>query len=121
MPPVLPVAVARLAPEGETQRAWLQRLDATAATVGTGAYRSQGLDPNDLWRALENPDAPAAVRAASARLLARVAPDEIKTRVALVLAADRDKYARTCIRIALEDDVETAALELERAAAQRAS
>ena len=63
--------------------------------------------------ALENPDAPARVRAAAARVLARVAPEEARTRVADVLACDRDAHACACIRIALEEDVETAARELE--------
>jgi len=116
-PPALPEPLARLAPHGESQRAWLQRIDATAATVaGSDAYRSSDLDPSDLWRALESPDAPTPVRAAAARVLARVAPDEIKSRVEHVLASDRDVYARSCIRVALEEDVELAAEELERIA-----
>ena len=113
-PPSLPASLARLAPRGETERAWLRRVDAAAASIGSAdAYRSVDLNPKELWSALENPDAPARVRAAAARVLARVAPDEAKTRVSQVLASDRSAYARSCIRVALEEDIETAAQELE--------
>jgi hypothetical protein len=54
------------------------------------------------------------MRAAAARVLARVVPEEAKTRVAQVLATEHDAYARACIRIALEEDVDVAARELER-------
>ena len=114
LPPTLPAPLARLAPKGESERAWLQRIDAAAASIASAeAYRGSDLDPRDLWAALESPDAPARVRAAAARVLARVAPDEAKTRVAQVLASDRDPRACACIRVALEEDVETAARELE--------
>ncbi len=66
-----------------------------------------------LWLALESPDAPTRVRAAAARVLARVDPDEAKKRVASVLACDRDEHACAVIRVALEDDVDVAARELE--------
>ena len=113
-PPPLPGPLARLAPRGESERAWLERIDAAAASIASAeGYRGSGLDPKDLWVALESPDAPARVRAAAARVLARVAPNEAKTRVAQVLACDRDERACACIRVALEDDVELAARELE--------
>jgi hypothetical protein len=113
-PPALPQPLARLAPSGETARAWLQRVDGAAASLsGAGAYRGWELDPKDLWLALESPDAPTRVRAAAARVLARVAPDEAKKRVAHVLACDRDAHACAVIRVALEDDVDIAARELE--------
>jgi len=113
-PPALPAPVARLAPSGETARAWLQRVDGAAASVASAAaYRGSELDPKDLWTALESPDAPTRVRAAAARVLARVAPDEAKRRVADVLACDRDAHACAVIRVALEDDVDVAARELE--------
>jgi hypothetical protein len=113
-PPTLPASLARLAPNGETQRAWLARVDAAAASVGAaGAYRAVDLNSRDLWSSLENPDAPPRLRAAAARILARIAPDEARTRVSLVVAADRSSYARACIRVALEDDIEIAARELE--------
>jgi hypothetical protein len=113
-PPALPPTVARLAPNGETERDWLQRVDGAAASISAaGAYRGYELDPKDLWLALESPDAPARVRAAAARVLARVAPDEAKKRVADVLACDRDAHTCAVIRVALEDDVDVAARELE--------
>ncbi len=120
LPPSLPGSLARLAPRGESERAWLQRIDATAASIASAeGYRGSDLDPKDLWVALESPDAPARVRAAAARVLARVAPDEAKTRVAQVLACDRDARACACIRVALEDDVDTAARELEELSLDR--
>jgi hypothetical protein len=113
-PPALPPPLARLAPSGETERAWLQRVDGAAASLSSAsAYRGYELDPKDLWLALESPDAPTRVRAAAARVLARVAPDEAKKRVADVLACDRDAHACAVIRVALEDDVDVAARELE--------
>ncbi len=113
-PPALPPSLTRLAPNGETTRAWLQRVDGAAASLSSaGAYRGYELDPKELWQALESPDAPTRVRAAAARVLARVAPDEAKQRVAEVLACDRDAHACAVIRVALEDDVDVAARELE--------
>jgi hypothetical protein len=113
-PPTLPATLARLAPSGETHRAWLQRVDGAAAAIaGAGAYRGYELDPKDLWLALESPDAPARVRAAAARVLARVAPEEARKRVADVLACDRDAHTCAVIRVALEEDVDVAARELE--------
>jgi hypothetical protein len=113
-PPVLPPPLARLAPRDETTRAWLQRVDGAAASLSAAsAYRGYDLDPKDLWIALESPDAPTRVRAAAARVLARVDPDEARTRVASVLACDRDPHACAVIRVALEDDVDVAARELE--------
>jgi hypothetical protein len=118
--PALPaplVRLAQLAPERETERDWLERLDAAAASiVAADAYRGTDLDPKDLWVALESPDAPPRVRAAAARVLARVAPDEARERVAHVLACARDPHACACIRVALEEDVELAARELEELA-----
>ncbi len=117
-PPVpgVPSSLAALAPRAESARAWLERVDAAAASFASpeGAYRGTKIDPGDLWEALENPDVAAPVRAAAARVLARVAPEEARTRVTRVLATDRDSRARACIRIALEESVETAAEELER-------
>jgi hypothetical protein len=113
-PPSLPAALARLAPHAETERAWLRRVDAAAASIGSAdAYRSVDLNPRELWSALENPDAPTRVRAAAARVLARVAPDYASARIRQVLASDRSAHARSCIRVALEEDIETAAQELE--------
>ncbi len=115
-PPRLPAPVAMLAPDSENGRTWLERVDAAAASLlaSDSAYRQSGLRDEDLWSALESPDAPTPVRAAAARVLARVAPDEAKTRIADALAANRDQYADAFIRIALEDDVDAAARDLQR-------
>ncbi len=113
-PSPLPASLARLAPRGETERAWLQRVDVAAASMGhADVYRSVALNPKELWSALENPDAPVRVRAAAARVLTHVSPDEARTRVRQVLAVDRNACARSYIRVAVEDDVELAAQDLE--------
>src|SRR5450432_1479072 len=116
-PPVLPSPLARLAPRSESERQWLERVDMAAASIVSAAsgdaYRGSDLDPEDLWTALESPDVPVRVRAAAARVLARVAPEEAKTRFAQVLACDRDAEARALIRGVLENDVEIAARGLE--------
>jgi hypothetical protein len=112
--PALPKPLARLAPNGETEHAWLQRIDqAAAAITSANAYRGSDLHPRDLWTALEDPDTPVRVRAAAARVLARVAPEQARARVAQVLACAHDPRASACIRIALEDDVDAAARELQ--------
>jgi hypothetical protein len=115
-----PVTVAPLA-RGETEDnvGWLQRLDAMSASLGeSDGYRAAGVERAELWEALENPDAPATVRAASARLLARIASDEAPRRIADALAVERDGATRARIRIALEEDVETAARDLDRLASR---
>jgi hypothetical protein len=115
-PPGVPAPISLLAPREEPKRAWLERIDATAATLadGAGAYRAADITTQDLWTALESPDAPPPLRAAAARILARVVPDEAGPRIGLTLAAERDERTRARIRVALEDDVDAAARELER-------
>jgi urease accessory protein UreE len=114
VPPGLPATTAILLPREEPTRAWLERLDATAAALAAPAvYRAPEIETGDLWTALESPDAPASVRAGAARILARVAPVEARTRIARVLEADHDERAKARIRIALEDDVEVAARRLD--------
>jgi hypothetical protein len=116
-PPGLPATTAVLAPREEATRAWLERLDATAAALTEPvAYRAPEIQTRDLWTALESPDAPPSVRAGAARILARVAPEEARTRIAHVLEADHDERAKARIRIALEDDVEIAARRLDQLA-----
>jgi hypothetical protein len=100
---------------GEDSRAWLERVDAMAASlVEDEGYRRIGLDPADLRDALADPDALPAVRAIAARVLARVAPDEARQRIGDALAVERDADTRARIRVALEEDVETAARGLDR-------
>lgn len=76
---LLPIAVALaptlavLAPRGEGHRAWLDRLDAAAASMATpGGYRGATSRLDDLWSALESPDVVAPVRVGAARKLARL-------------------------------------------------
>jgi hypothetical protein len=115
LPPELPAALAVLSRRDEGRRAWLERLDATAASLAQGdGYRHAGIAANDLWATLESPDAPATLRAGAARILARVAPDEAGARIAKALATEHDAETRQCIRVALEEDVEVAAAELDR-------
>jgi hypothetical protein len=110
----VPATLTFLERRGESSRSWLERIDATASALGRDdAYRSPHVPVSDLWSALESPDAPIAVRAAAARVLARIAPGEATTRVSEVLATERDAHAREVIHIALEDDVEAAAASLD--------
>lgn len=114
-PPGLPPSLAVLAPREEARSAWLARLDTAAASLaGGGGYRRSDLDTDDLWTALESPDAPAPIRAAAARVLARIAPAEARTRIAQVLESEHDERALAHIRVALEEDVDVAAAELDR-------
>jgi hypothetical protein len=114
-PPDVPASVAVLAPRDEAHRAWLERVDATAASLARAdGYRDLGVDEGDLWTALESPDAPVPLRSAAARVLARVAPETAGPRIAEVLAREHDVGARNRIRVALEEDVDLAARQLER-------
>jgi hypothetical protein len=114
-PPGVPASLAVLAPRDEGRRAWLERVDATAASMAHAeGYRHAGVERHDLWTVLESPDAPATLRAAAARVLARVAPEEAGKRIAATLAMEHDCDARVRIRVALEEDVDVAARELDR-------
>jgi hypothetical protein len=77
-------------------------------------YRQTGVDERDLWTAMESPDAPPSLRAAAARILARVAPAEAGDRISRVLAMEHDRDTKQHIRVALEEDVDVAARELDR-------
>ncbi len=119
-PTGVPASIALLAPSERPDRAWLERLDATAAalsaerpTATRNAYRLPEIDSGDLVKALANPDAPAPVRAAAARVLARIAPEEATIAIARALDGERDEDARALMRVALEEDVEMAARVLE--------
>jgi hypothetical protein len=105
-------AKLRRAP-GESLRAWLARID----TFGTGSvgYREMALDAGELWTLLEDPEAHPDTRAAAARMLSRVAPGELKVRIANVLATARDKNVRTRISASIDED----ALEDEERAEAR--
>jgi hypothetical protein len=98
--------------EQEPVRAWLARLD---GLLGQGfGYRGRPIGVADLWSLLEDPDAPADARAAAARLLARIAPDELRVRIAPVLSAIADEERRRRIYVACHvEETERAAAELE--------
>jgi hypothetical protein len=114
-PPHVPPSLAILAPRDEAHRAWLERIDATAASLShADGYRVAGVSPEELGTAIEDPDAPAPLRAAAARLLARIAPSEAGGCVARALARERDVSVSVRIRAALEEDVDLAARELDR-------
>lgn len=119
-PMAVPASVAILAPRGRPDREWLERLDATAAALSSPrseyvglAYRRPDLGAEDLTKALASPDAPAPVRAAAARVLARIAPEEATVQIARALEHERDEDTRVLLRIAVEEDVETAARVLD--------
>ncbi len=101
---------------GESLRAWFARID-TLGTSHAGGYRAMTIDESALWTLLEDPEAQPDTRAGAARLLARVAPEELKVRVANVLATERSKSAR--LRISASLDEET--LDEEERAEQRAT
>jgi hypothetical protein len=98
--------------EQEPVRAWLARLD---GLLGQGfGYRGRPLSVADLWALLEDPDAAADARAAAARLLARIAPDELRVRIAPVLSTIADEGRRRRIYLACHvEETERAAAELE--------
>ena len=90
---------------GEHADPWLARVDAMASTLG-GGYRGSTFSRDDLWHALEDPEADPDLRAAAARVLARVAPDELKLRVETVLEAEHDQKTRIRIAAVVNEDVE---------------
>jgi hypothetical protein len=115
LPPGVPTSMSVLVPRGEDPRAWIERVDATAASLQQrDGYRVAGVEEQELWETLESTDAPPALRAASARILARVAPEQAGPRIALALSQEHDPAARDRILGALEEDVELAAQALER-------
>jgi len=115
LPPGIPTSVSVLAPRGEDARAWIERVDGTAASLTQrDGYRVAAVEERELWETLESTDAPAALRAAAARILARLAPEQAGPRIALVLSQEHDPAARERILSALEEDVELAAQALER-------
>jgi hypothetical protein len=90
---------------GESVRAWLERLDGYAVSLGKGsAYRHELVSSHDLWQALEDPDADAELRVAAARVLVRVAPEEARLRVATVAETVHDEDMRRGLVMAAEDE-----------------
>jgi hypothetical protein len=98
--------------EDETLRAWLERLDGAAASLIAGAgYRGGALSEEDLWAALENPDATATIRAAAARILASRG-QTAQARIEIIAERERDETVERKIRIALQPDIDEAAWDL---------
>jgi hypothetical protein len=96
---------------GESARAWLVRLDMAGQMLSAGpGYRGNTLDVNDLWAILEDPDAEPDLRAAAARVL-RHAPNT-RVRIDAALAATREEAAHKKLRIAIQDDIDEASVEL---------
>lgn len=97
---------------GQSVREWLARLAATAQTFA-GGYRGAAIEADDLWAVLEDPDAAPELRVAATRILRESAAPEVRTRIANAVAAVRDEETSLRLRIALDDEVDEAALELE--------
>ncbi|HEY1959705.1 MAG TPA: hypothetical protein VGH28_29045 [Polyangiaceae bacterium] len=98
---------------GESLREWLARVDTIA--IGGSGYRSSATASRDeLWSLLEDADASPNARAAAARLLSRVAPDELRVRVADVLLTVRDERARVRIASTFDEDALAQEEQLER-------
>jgi hypothetical protein len=96
----------------EPFRAWLERLDGAAASLGAGGgYRGGALSEEELWAALENPDATATVRAAAARVLSSRG-EVARARIAIIADRERDEIVEKRIRIAVQPDVDAAAWDL---------
>src|SRR5262249_44890979 len=98
----------------EPARSWLERVEATARQMSAReSYRGAPMSEADLWAALEDHDADPTIRAASARVLARVATEEAIPRIESVFGAVRDTVAEKKMRLAIEPDLEHASFELE--------
>lgn len=117
--PELPARVELLQRGDEPVRAWLTRVESTAAQVlaskhGDGGYREGAtFHETELWSVLESADADGYARAAAGRILARIAPDDVRVRIGDVLDTIADEATRQRIRVGLEADLEAASSELE--------
>jgi hypothetical protein len=98
---------------GESPQAWLARLDVAGQMLATGSgYRGNTLDTEDLWTVLEDPEADSELRVAAARVLRHSGQPEARIRIDAAVAAVRDEHAHKKLRVAVEDDVESAGAEL---------
>jgi hypothetical protein len=109
LPPEVSATVELLARgERESLRAWIERLDGAAALLGAGAgYRGAALSEEDLWAALENPDATATIRAGAARILSSRGQGA-RARIAIIAERERDETVEKKIRVAVEPDASEA-------------
>jgi hypothetical protein len=92
---------------------WLARVDAIAATQSEAGYRGAHFSQEDLWLAVENHETAPDVRAAAARLLIRISPENSHDRVAATLDSIQNDAERAHLRAALDSDLEVAAREIE--------
>jgi hypothetical protein len=98
---------------GESPQAWLARLDVAGQMLATGSgYRGNTLDTEDLWTVLEDPEADSELRVAAARVLRHSGQPDARIRIDAAVAAVRDEHAHKKLRIAVEDDLESAGSEL---------
>jgi len=122
--PTVAEELEQLAASTVDTRGWLARVEAAAERMRAdiGYYRGSAIAGEDLWSALENHDAPARVRATAARLLARVETDSIsRERIERAVGSVREEETQHRIRIAIGDDLERAAQELEAIEAAEAA
>jgi hypothetical protein len=96
-------------------RAWLLRIDALAdrMKMAQPGYRDATIDRQDLRDALHDHDCEPELRVAAARILVRVDAETCRPEVAEVVEAVRDPVQARMIRIALDDDVDEVARELD--------
>src|SRR6185295_18352131 len=80
---------------------------------GEGAYRAGPLTREDLWKALESPDAVPGERAAAARILIGLEGRAARERILRIASAARDGGTEERIRIVLETDADEAARKLD--------
>src|SRR5262249_30268326 len=95
----------------------LMRLDMAGQMLSNAAnavgYRgSNTLDAEDLWAILEDPEAEADLRAAAARVLRHSPKPETRVRIDAAVGRIRDGATNRRLRIAIQDDVESASQEL---------
>lgn len=93
-------------------RTWLERIDRLAHGMfhgGEGAYRGRELDREELWAAIEDPDAPTDVRVAAARILGRLGP-EARARILDAGKTARDPLVEKRMRIVTDPDREAEAV-----------
>ena len=92
-------------PRRESPRDWLVRLEAAGRMLSAGpGYRGQAMDPEDLWTALEDPEADDEIRAAAARVLRSAGAPEARVRIDAAMAATRDPATQERLRIALAEE-----------------
>lgn len=110
--PEVAFQVADLARGSADLRSWLERVDRLAHGMrhgGEGAYRGRELDHEELWAAVESPDAATDVRVAAARILGQTRP-EARARILDAGKAARDPSIEKRLRIATEPERDAAAV-----------